>query len=97
MLATVTGSTLPPGDPRHGTTNGYGNHCCRCDACREANRVYHAEYMKRVRTKEKILGKHGTSLCYDCGCRCDVCREAHNTRSRDYKSARRAAQLKAAE
>lgn len=28
-----------PEDPRHGTTNGYGNLKCRCPRCREANRV----------------------------------------------------------
>jgi len=33
------------GDDRHGTLNGYTNHACRCDLCREANRVAHAEYM----------------------------------------------------
>lgn len=27
---------LPPGDHRHGTANGYTNHRCRCDECKEA-------------------------------------------------------------
>jgi hypothetical protein len=34
-------------DPRHGTVNGYSNLECRCDRCREAHRVDHAEYMER--------------------------------------------------
>jgi hypothetical protein len=32
-------------DPRHGTTNGYGNLGCRCDPCTEAWRVRHLTYM----------------------------------------------------
>lgn len=32
-------------DPRHGTTNGYNNLHCRCDRCKEANRVAHHDYM----------------------------------------------------
>lgn len=31
------GATLPSGDPRHGTLNGYQYHGCRCDRCRSAN------------------------------------------------------------
>lgn len=29
--------TLAPGDPRHGTVNGYSNYRCRCQACTRAN------------------------------------------------------------
>ena len=29
----------------HGTAGGYTNHACRCEACREANRIHHLEYM----------------------------------------------------
>jgi hypothetical protein len=25
--------TLPDGDPRHGTVNGYDNYGCRCEQC----------------------------------------------------------------
>ncbi|KWX25625.1 hypothetical protein AFM11_05190 [Mycolicibacterium wolinskyi] len=82
-------ATLPPDDPRHGTTNGYGNLYCRCDRCREANRLSHSAYMKRLRDDGRIVGKHGTDLAYDSGCRCDTCREAHNTKSREYKRRRR--------
>ncbi len=83
-------SKLAPDDPRHGTPNGYGNHYCRCDMCKEANRVSHAAYMKRVRAEGRIVGNHGTDLAYDSGCRCDPCREAHNKKSREYKRRRRA-------
>jgi len=37
---------LPDGDPRHGA-NGYTNYGCRCDVCREGQRVKHADYMAR--------------------------------------------------
>ncbi|BBY59167.1 hypothetical protein [Mycolicibacterium sarraceniae] len=84
-------SGLPPGDPRHGTSNGYGNHFCRCDLCREANRISHAAYMKRIRDEGRLVGKHGTDLAYDSGCRCDECSEAHNAKSREYKRRRRQA------
>lgn len=34
------------GDARHGTENGYTNCRCDCEACTEAHRVAHAEYMR---------------------------------------------------
>lgn len=34
------------GDPRHGTTNGYRNLGCRCDACRAANAARQLAYMR---------------------------------------------------
>lgn len=80
---------LAPDDPRHGTTNGYGNLGCRCEACREANRVNHAAYMAKVRATGELSNKdakHGTSYRYDVGCRCDECREAHNAKSRATKA-----------
>lgn len=82
-------SGLADDDPRHGTSNGYGNLGCRCPACREAHRVKHSDYMRRVRESDRILGQHGTDLAYDTGCRCDACREAHNRKSREYKRSRR--------
>lgn len=84
---------LAPDDPRHGTVNGYGNHACRCDPCREAHRKNHAAYMKRVRETGALASddaKHGTSYRYDVGCRCDQCREAHNEKSRRTKARLRA-------
>jgi len=34
------------GDPRHGTLNGYTNHGCRCEFCRQANTDAHYDYMQ---------------------------------------------------
>ena len=38
---------LAPDDPRHGTTNGYGNLKCRCRPCRDAWNAKQYEYMER--------------------------------------------------
>lgn len=82
-------SKLEPDDPRHGTRNGYGNHYCRCDRCKEANRISHAQYIKRIRASGEIVGKHGTDAAYHSGCRCDLCRDAHKQKSREYDRTRR--------
>ncbi len=74
---------LAPGDPRHGTANGYGNHACRCGACRAAHAAAHQAYIKRQRAQGRVIGSHGSSVAYDTGCRCDECRAAHNLRSRE--------------
>ena len=86
---------LAEDDPRHGTSNGYGNHGCRCNACRAAHAAAHSAYIKRKRETGEILGAHGSSVAYDTGCRCDVCRLAHNARSIE-KSARYRAKKQAA-
>lgn len=67
------------GDPRHGTAGGYTNHGCRCDACREANRLKQAQWrdtsplaqvrreearQKRLADREKWLAPHGTLAAY---------------------------------
>lgn len=44
---------LAPDDPRHGTRNGYDNHYCRCDRCRNANRISHASYMAANRAQRE--------------------------------------------
>jgi hypothetical protein len=36
-----------PTDPRHGTTNGYSNHRCRCQRCREAHNRNMRDYLNR--------------------------------------------------
>lgn len=82
-------TALPDDDPRHGTANGYGNLKCRCDRCREANRLAHSAYMERIRVEGRVLGRHGTALSYDSGCRCQSCKAAHNKKSRDYKRRQR--------
>jgi len=83
---------LTPNDPRHGTTNGYGNLDCRCQPCTEAHRLNHNQYMAKVRQTRQLAtadAQHGTSYRYDVGCRCDECREAHNAKSRATKQRRR--------
>lgn len=83
---------LTPDDSRHGTTNGYQNHRCRCEACRAAHRAAHAAYMSRVRNTGSLTSsaaEHGTAYRYDVGCRCAECRSAHNKKSRENKARRR--------
>ena len=53
-----------PDDPRHGTTNGYGNLGCRCERCTEAWRVRHLTYMhadpeRMVKHAERELKRRG--------------------------------------
>lgn len=44
---------LAPGDPRHGTGNGYRHHACRCAPCCEAGRAdSRAGYARRKRRAE---------------------------------------------
>ena len=54
---------LPPGDPRHGTTNGYDNWVCRCEACTQAKRIVNRNNretrnrQRRERTARRRLEK----------------------------------------
>jgi hypothetical protein len=48
---------------KHGTTSEYSNYGCRCDACREANRAAHADYMKR-HPKQVLLAREGNRVLY---------------------------------
>lgn len=43
---------LLPGDPRHGTANGYNNHYCRCQKCTTAWAKYVAKLRKKPATRE---------------------------------------------
>jgi hypothetical protein len=51
-------------DPWHGTTGGYTNYCCRCDACRTAYRDYvnvwrmRPEVAERRREQARVTSKH---------------------------------------
>ena len=67
---------LSSDDPRHGTMNGYCNLCCRCLACRRANREHQQQYIAEIRSRGRTLGRHGTRVAYTSGCRCLECREA---------------------
>lgn len=68
---------LAPDDPRHGTTNGYGNLGCRCERCQEA----HAAEVQRAKERRAASPipehVHGTANGYgNYRCRCDACTEA---------------------
>lgn len=82
---------LEPGDPRHGTTNGYGNYHCRCTDCREANRLKQVAYVAAVRARGEVVADHGTTTAYSTGCRCEVCKAAHALRLRTYMHSRTSA------
>lgn len=80
---------------------------CRCGACREAHRVYHAS-LRAVALNDASLPRCPQSaLGYRNGCRCSACKEAerdrrsatpsdyfgtHFTSARDYAEAKRIAQ-----
>lgn len=80
--------TLPAGDPRHGTDNGYNNLGCRCQRCRRAHTEAHTAWTHRVgrnkpravyvaerRAEAEARDNHGTESRYvNLGCRCDECR-----------------------
>lgn len=70
----------------HGTLSGYRVAGCRCDLCREANRLARrndreARYAERIKVGDrwfhpKVGLRHGTLWAYkDHGCRCDPCAE----------------------
>jgi len=40
--------SLGPGDPRHGTGNGYRYWQCRCELCTEANKAIMKDYHARM-------------------------------------------------
>lgn len=81
-------SAIQPGDgdPRHGTTNGYGWLWCRCDKCRAWNTLRLSEYRAAVRGRLAAGDpRHGTRNGYsNLGCRCDKCRLAHARAHREY-------------
>jgi hypothetical protein len=83
------------GDERHGTLNGYINVRCRCELCREANRVYNAERRKARIGGEPISDwgarrghtgeprEHNSSTYINWGCRCVECREDASRKRRN--------------
>jgi hypothetical protein len=67
-------------DSRHGTHNGYKNLGCRCDRCKEANRIEEAKVkarrIARFRNGEAEV-THGLYTTYgNWGCRCRPCTDA---------------------
>lgn len=68
---------------RHGTTTAYQKDVCRCNLCREANRLYMQKYRRARGVKPNPDGwgeqvrRHGTRSRYNHGCRCAECRTAN--------------------
>lgn len=83
---------LAPDDPRHGTTNAYNYHFCRCAACREAVRGYMQTWKLQAGSLEPDDPRHGTYTGYtNWDCRCNPCREAESSRAKMRYRARKAA------
>jgi hypothetical protein len=72
----------------------YNTSKCRCDVCREANRVQGAASRTRRYARlaaDPTVARHGTYTTYNnWGCRCDVCREAERLRRNPHPIRRRA-------
>lgn len=87
---------LPPGDPRHGTPNGYNNHGCRCPVCKKGWTEYMVTRRRRkgVKSLEEIRAeqaeKHNANRYSKGKCRCPVCTKAASDRRRE--SRRRASE-----
>lgn len=64
---------------KHGTTNGYSRHKCRCPQCTEANSRMCREQRRRVKERNAPVPDyaHGTSTGYTYwSCRCNECKRA---------------------
>lgn len=66
--------------------DGYTNHGCRCDICRDANAQYHWDlrHFKAERLeKDPTLAPHGINNTYaNWRCRCRPCTDAHSAYER---------------
>ena len=76
-----------------GILSRYTVHGCRCALCREANRVYMAEWKARRQRNMARAGleglppgvEHGSSAYTNYGCRCDVCKGARSAYNAEYR------------
>jgi hypothetical protein len=63
----------------HGTNNGYVNHECHCQPCRDAHATWTRE--ARIRRSKKLAAddpRHGLANTYrNHGCHCEPCTLAH--------------------
>lgn len=79
---------MHPDDSRHGTVNGYSNHGCRCQKCRDAwtpavLELRHARAAKITPDDPR----HGTYNFYvNHRCRCELCREANRLAAAERKA-----------
>lgn len=73
-------------DPRHGTTNGYGNLKCRCPRCRVAwNRYTQQRKFERgiLLEQNPDIVEHGKASTYgNWRCRCRPCTTAWSEKNR---------------
>lgn len=75
----------------HGTSGGYSNYNCRCDACTEAHSAGLARSKERRLTRPIPHHVHGTSNGYgNYGCRCKPCTKAWSAESVERARRRRA-------
>lgn len=68
----------------HGSRSLYRKGC-RCAACTDAQRAYHADWTQRRRAKAGSP-EHGTRSRYQKGCRCDDCRAANTAYDRHLRN-----------
>jgi hypothetical protein len=81
-------------EPEHGTHARYQSGC-RCEDCREANRVRCLEYRRRAAANPAVADRagHGRASTYkNLGCRCTPCREAGMAHQAKTRAARRTRQ-----
>lgn len=73
---------------RHGTTNGYTRHACRCVQCTDAHRRESAYFAyQRFLKLETSDVEHGKTSTYkNWGCRCDPCKAASTEAARVYRA-----------
>ena len=65
------------GDPRHGTSNGYHHHKCRCRPCTDAWAAICLERKRIPRVLAADDPRHGASTSYRYWhCKCPACRAA---------------------
>ncbi|MBC2903194.1 hypothetical protein [Streptomyces cupreus] len=78
-------------DPRHGKPGTY-KQGCRCNACREANRLYQNAANKRRAANPALADRagHGSPSTYiNYACRCDACKAANTRRLRAQRERRK--------
>lgn len=49
---------LSPGDPRHGTDNGWRNYKCRCDLCRIKHNDVTRQWRHTIQTRQAAQAAH---------------------------------------
>lgn len=78
----------------HGSPFTYTNYRCRCEACREAHRLYTAQ-ARLLRAERGVPdpAMHGKASTYtNWSCRCDACKAAWAESGRRYRAAEREAE-----